>query len=719
VLLPHLFAGLIVGIVTFTYGLSCAALIFSGPLTPYLPVGVGMAMISATLTAIVVALCSSIPFAIAGVDANAAVILAVIAGAIATQLEQTPAAILPTVWLAIVLSTLLTGLFLFLMGQLRLGRWVRFIPYPVIGGFLAGTGWLTTRGAFTVMAGVPLSLPNLPTLLQPELLLQWLPGGVFALALLGATHRFKHFLVLPTMLLGAIALYHLFWQIVIWSTPVATLPDVFLSPPPPGSGFGIAIADLALVNGSILVGQTLNLAVLMVVVAIAILLNATGIEILTQQEGSLDRELSANGLANLVNGLCGGMAAYLSLNRSVLNYRAQATTPLAGILAGLFCGALWKLGGSLMAYVPKPLLGGLLLYIGINMLLEWVYRSRFKLPRLDYILVIAILIIIAVWGLLQGVALGIVIACFLFAVNYSRSNIVKHQLSGKTHKSKVERPISQRQLLKANGDQIAIFVLQNYLFFGTANTLLEAVRQRLASTELDSLAFLILDFRLVHGLDSSAVFSFIKIKQLTHDHQVKLVLSDLHPAMHRQLQRGGFERGETCEIMPDLDRGMEWCENQIIESRLWRRSRFMPLSLQLGNLFSDRAHITPFMSYLELVEIEAEEMLFHKGEPANALFFLESGQLTVLSEIEGDRTRRIKSLRPGALVGEMGFYGNTPRIASVMANQASRLYRLTDTAFERMAAEHPNIAVTFQNLVIRLLIDRLGSVEQEVTHLLR
>jgi MFS superfamily sulfate permease-like transporter len=84
--------------------------------------------------------------------------------------------------LTIVLSTFLTGAFLYLVGRFRMGRWIRFIPYPVIGGFLAGTGWLLARGSFKVMCGIPLSLDSMGTLLEKGAILHWLPGGFFALA---------------------------------------------------------------------------------------------------------------------------------------------------------------------------------------------------------------------------------------------------------------------------------------------------------------------------------------------------------------------------------------------------------------------------------------------------------------------------------------------------------------------------------------------------------
>ena len=89
-----------------------------------------------------------------------------------------------TVVAAITLTSLLAGVFFWVLGWLRQGSLVRYIPYPVIGGFLAGTGWLLFQGGLGVMSDASLTLAHLPTLFQADLLLRWLPGVVLAVGLL-------------------------------------------------------------------------------------------------------------------------------------------------------------------------------------------------------------------------------------------------------------------------------------------------------------------------------------------------------------------------------------------------------------------------------------------------------------------------------------------------------------------------------------------------------
>jgi len=153
-MMPEITGGVLSGLMVVVSSVSCAVLVFSGTLEPSLPLGFTTALTGALVQAAVVALRSSFRFAIACPDPATAVILAIVTANIAKQLEPLGApATIATVWAAIVLSTLAVGLSLLALGHFHLGRLIRFLPYPVIGGFMAGTGWLLADGAIHVMAG--------------------------------------------------------------------------------------------------------------------------------------------------------------------------------------------------------------------------------------------------------------------------------------------------------------------------------------------------------------------------------------------------------------------------------------------------------------------------------------------------------------------------------------------------------------------------------------
>ena len=131
-----------------------------------------------------------------------------------------------------------------------------------------------------------------------------------------------------------------------------------------------------------------------------------------------------------------------------------------------------------MGFLPRPVLTGLLLYLGFGLLFDWVVVAYRKLPLFEYLLLLIILALIVVYGFITGVALGIVIAGMLFVFNYSRSSPIKHALAGATSNSNVHRSTTQVEYLRDRGDLSLGLILQGYLFFGTARQIVDHVRPK-------------------------------------------------------------------------------------------------------------------------------------------------------------------------------------------------------------------------------------------------
>jgi sulfate permease, SulP family len=722
-LLPNVLAGLTVGLVSLTYSVSFAALIFTGNLSPGFPQGVGSALITSAIVGAIVALRSSFPFAIAGPDSTATAAIALMTAAIAGEIQQSHGGadrLFPTVWMAIALSTCLTGVLLYAVGRMRLGRWARFIPYPVMGGFLAGTGLLITCSSFAVMAGVRLGWKELPQLCQAATMMHWLPGVLFAVVSIGVTKIYPQPLVLPAMLLGTIVGFNLLWQAVGIFVPL-NLHGWFLEAVASDKLWhSWTAASFTQIDWQVLLGQLGASIVLVVVVVITLLLNITGVELATQQDSTLDGELRVNGIANIVVCLCGGMVGHLSLNRTLLHRSAGADSRIAGLTAAAFSGAVLLFGSVLMAYIPLFVLGGLLLTIGVKLLHEWVIRAWFRFSHLDYALILLILTIIAIWGFISGIGIGIIVACALFVLSYSRHQAIRHTFSGATHPSNVCRSVAQQRLLRQHGDRLYVLILQGYLFFGTANTLLESVSGRFRDPTLPPIEFVILDFRLVSGLDASAVLSFIKMRQLAHKHEVRLVFTQLHPNILRKLQQGDCiqTQNDLIQVFDRLDGGIEWCEERMLETRSLRRPRTLPLALQLGDIFTDPNQVASFMSYLQKTQVKIDCPLFIQGESPETLYFIESGRVTESGRLQHGQARRWRTLGAGTIVGENSFYLGTPHQTAAIAELPTTLYCLSRSDLQTMRQAHPQVVTAFEDFIIRLLVERLMSAHTEIEELL-
>ncbi|MBD2460431.1 SLC26A/SulP transporter family protein [Oscillatoria sp. FACHB-1407] len=723
-LLPNMFAGAISGLVTLIYSISYAALVFSGDLAEYLPLGISCALISGTINAFWVALNSSLPFTIAGPDSNASAILSLMAAAIATSMissSNTTDLVFPTVWLAIALSTVITGLCLFTLGRLRLGSFIRFIPYPVIGGFLAGVGWLLTQGSFTVMTGKSLDMTHLPALFDSSLLLHWLPGVFLAFTLQVILRRYKNPVLLPGITLLAIAGFYLLLRVVGISTDQARSQGLLFEALSSGGLWHPSnVMALMQVNLSFIGDQLGSLMTLIAVVAITILLCASGIELATQTDVDLDKELRTAGVANIMTGLLGGMAGYLSISRSLLNYKAGATNRFAGVFAATLCATFLIFGVSFLAYLPKVIFGGLLLYVGLSLLIEWVYQSWFDLSRLDYILVIIILLIVANFGFLEGVGFGVIIACLLFVLNYSKLRVIKNALSGVSFHSNFERSFHQKRLLREKGEELYILRLQGYIFFGTANTLLEHVRSRINNATLPKISFLVIDFQLTGGLDSSSVISFIKMRRLAKQSGITLVLTDLSADIAGKLLQshvidavGDEEKPDAVtRTFPDLDHGVEWCENQILRRGTFRRKRFVPLAMQLEEVFPLPNKTTKFLNRLEKLKVQPGYCLYRQGDLSEAIYFVESGQISILQKLDNGEEVRVGTASEGTVIGEVGFYKGSVHPVSAIADESCSLYRLSREALTQLEQEEPQLASACHQFIAKLLAERVAQADE-------
>ncbi len=429
--------GLISPIVIITSTVGYAALIFSGPLAGALPVGIGYALIGAGVMAILYAASGAMPYAIAGPDSKLAAVLATLAAIIAADGQPDAQS---RVLVALLAGTFITGLALYLFGRLKTGRWIRFIPFPVVGGFMAASGWFLAAGAIRVLTGVPVTLARIPELAEGVHPLQLLIGALFCLVIHGF-RRAKTPLAFPALLIGGSALVHGALLMAGYSIAQARSAGWLLDA---GGGAQFPWTGLAGTLSNTDLGPMLRASgeyiALVAVTSITLLLSLMAVEVETRVDVDVDRELRVNGLANLAVGLCGGMAGTLSVSRTLFNYRAGARHRISGILAGIVCLLILAFGTKGLGYIPVPILGGMLLQLGLVMLDDWLIKGWRRMQPVDFFQVLAILLVIVRWDFIAGVVLGVMAACITFAVNTSRVRLVKLGLSRSNFGSRVDRP---------------------------------------------------------------------------------------------------------------------------------------------------------------------------------------------------------------------------------------------------------------------------------------
>jgi SulP family sulfate permease len=514
------------------------------------------------------------------------------------------------------------------------------------------------------------------------------------------------------MLFGAIGLFYS-WVALSGTSLVSARSYGWLPEIPSGRGLS-SFSPFFILNSApwhLLVQEWSILATILLTSVVSILLTASALELASEEEIDLNRELRAAGLATFAAGLGGGMIGFHSLSMSRLVLSMGARTRAVGVGSALLCGGALFFGPSVISYVPQYVCGGLLFYLGLTFLWEWVYEAWRNLTHLDYAVVILILAVVAAVGYPQGVGVGIVAAIVMFIHNYSRVEVVTHAFSGADLRSNVDRPIRDLRLLREQGTQIHILRLQGFIFFGTANHILHEVRARAEDKSLPPLQFIILDLQRVTGLDSSAIFSLTKVQLLARKLDFSLLITAVAPEIASQFERGGLtaQRDQRLQLLPDLDRALEWCEDRLLANQTLRDAAPGPLSEQLKDVWPAEVEPKRLLPYLERVEVPAATHLIRQSERSESLYFIESGRVTVRLEFGDGRTLRLRTMGAGTVVGEVGLFLGGSRTASVVTEKPCTVYRMTVDALELMNRQNPDLALAFHRYLICLLGERMTS----------
>ena len=707
-------------LLTITYALSYGALIFSGPVEGLRPYGFVLVLTATAILPLIVSQASSLPFTLAGTDANISAVLAVVVATIVVDLgaDAAPSVVLATVLTALSLSACLTGIFLVALGTARAGQAVRFIPYPVTAGFLGATGWFVATGGLGVGGGITLNFVSLATLGAFEPWPRLLASMAVTATLFIVMPRFKHFMTLPVLIVIGILTHHLaFW--------VLGLDPAHLH----GQGWLMSVPDslpltmpwtpnrLAEVDWMVLLDHWGDLVAIMLVTAVTILVNISGLEVAMARDADLDRDLRGHGLAALVTGLAGGMVGYTSVSRSLALIKAGAQTRFAGFAAGLMVIAVSLKGALIVEIVPTPMLGGLLLYLGLDMMRQWIVRSLRQLAIIDWLTVVGIVAIAVKFGFVTAVFAGLLAGCASFAASYSRIPVVRLRYNGEVAESNVERAETDRKLLHDNGWQLLTMHLQGYLFFGTANSLLRQIRLA-RDSQPQAFRYLVLDFRGVDDIDSSAAFSFERLRQLADRIGFTILFTSFSDRLARRIKGDGLfaasddDRARGIRLFDTLDHGLEWCEERILASLRPAQLTPEPLATLLGREFADAATARDFVGFLERREVAKGAPVLTQGEQSDDLYFLESGRVTVRVTFASGATMRVRTMGPGTMVGELGFYLGLARSATVVADEDAVVYRLTRDILDRIGQLAPNVGRDFHEFMARRLSARLADKDR-------
>ena len=682
---------------------SYSRLIFAGELDGYGPLGFVSAMVSAVIIGLFVSLRSSLAGVVAIPQDRIAPIYALIVAQIVSQMpEHQDPSVAAVLALGVIISTtLLTGLILLILGKLRLGNLLRFMPYPVVGGFLAASGYLLLRGGLKLLTGGKDGAPVWDWLREAPGLENWVPGVALALTATVFIRRLRHPLITPLALLLALAAFFVISHSLDISIDTlrgsGLLPEELLPP----WQVEIPLSTITHAPWHLVLQQGGLIATILVTTFVSIVLSSSAIELISNQEADLNHELRLTGTANLVTGCFGGMVGFHSLSLSRFSLDMGIPGRKVPILAALLCMIMIPAAPFVLPYVPNMIPGALLMVLGLLLLLEWVVDGYRKLTSMDFSVVLLILFTVALVGYLEGVLVGTVAAVILFIIKYSQVSVITSIATGQQIRSNVERPTWTLNALDKNGDCIHVLRLRGFVFFGTATELLNVIRQRVEDNSRVPVRFMILDFQSVTGFDSSAAVTMTRVKGMALRQGFQLVLCGINERVMADLGAANIDAiDESVGSFPDLDHALEWAENHILHTMGSKGEAFNNhLNDQLMHSWSDKDAVARFIPYLNKFSFKENDVLVQQGDASDSMLFIESGHVTTHVEKENGERLRLRRQSSGTVVGEIGMYLGIPRTASVIAESKGTAYRLTKDTLLRITRDEPLLAAAFHEYV--------------------
>lgn len=691
--------------------LAMAAFLFVGSLSAGYELAGILFLLGSVIIRLAVGFFSRLPKAVGGPqEIGMAVIASILAGLPATMSSEASIATALAVCGA---TSVLTGIVFLLVGEFKLAHLARLLPYPVLAGFLAGSGWILFSGGFIMVLGPP------PELLggSVQQFLSWAPGWQEAaviipaliLALVVHVAVMKWTQATLVVMIVAVLLFYAGLSAFSVSTDMARewgwLPDLAATHLPADLGLNmLSTIDWSFVGAAFpLMFAAAGLS------TIGMLLTTSGLSLSSRTDVNVNQELRGQGIANVVIGLFGGLAGYVTVGNTVLAARFGVSRMAAAVpgAAVLLLGIVFA--GPIVTYLPNFLIVGIIIYAGFDLLLEWVYASRRRLPLVEWCVIILILLIVMFSGILNGILVGIALSVAMFVYNYAKLPVIRTNATVRDLRSNVERPAESNKLLDLHGQDAVLFVLQGYLFFATAKAILDQVRDQVEGKPDRRPRYVILDFANVSGCDTAAVTAFASILNLASSYGFVLLFSGLSRPVKLLFERSqSIFLGDDVREFPDLDHAIEYCEERLIAENGDQAGIAEQDAVSfLRSVIGDQLGLEAIAHRFEVENFKKGEHLIRRGEAADDIFVVLSGRVRVQIPLSDGRIMRLRTMTPGAVVGDIAFYTRQLRTADVILEEDSTLLRISADDLRKLEAENGAMAAQIHRIFAMNLAEKL------------
>ena len=712
VLMGDLAGGFTATLIAIPHAMGLGLLAFAALGPAWAPVGVVAGLLSVVVGSFVSGVIPSGTCMMMGVRTSVTMVFAGILAALAAHpLLQTPQGPdVPQVLTLAFIAVFLSGLLQMGFGALRLGRAIKFVPYPVIAGFMNGIAILMIASQIGPMLGVDASLPLRDLiahtgLIRPASLL--VTAVVIAVIFLAPRMTRK----VPVLLCGLLAGMLLHYLLAAMAPDavgalVGELPATSFAPRELVSMMHISVRDDFFDWLAFLLPSALLLAA---VAAMDGLLAAVVTDPVTRSRHDSDRLLKGQGAAAALAAAFGAVPPAASTHTRAAGYLSGGRTSRCSLFHALFMLLSLIALGPLIARIPVAALAGVIIYTALTLVDRWTRDLVRRLgtegiDRLEILLNLAVVLVVTLsmlaLNLMAAFTVGIAAAIFLLLVKLSGSP-VRRMLDGTVRASLKIRSGEDRAILRPLGRQIRIFELEGAIFFGTADRL-----QMDVENLPDEVRYVILDFRRVTEVDASGARALETICHTAAQRNMRVLLSHLQgDAGHgRYLRALGIAAVVAAE-----HRALEWTKDQLLgRDRFQDGSELAPRDMALFAGL-DAGEMAALAELLERHELVHGDVVFREGDAGDRVYLIARGSVSIKLQLTNEsRARRLATFEPGVFFGEMAMFEGERRSADAFAKgERVVLYTLSAERLAQVMHQHPQIGIKLYRNLSRELATRL------------
>ncbi len=462
----------------------------------------------------------------------------------------------------IIATFFLSGLLEMLLGVIRVGRYIKYIPYPVVSGFMSGIGVIIFIsqifpffGASSPAGGslgVVKNLGSIPSIIN------WYSVVVASLTII-IIYVFPRITKAVPSTLVALITVSLAAFFILSNGQVAVINDST-----PG-GVPTGLPELHLSFFSVFTNTNHLLLVFEFAITLALLgaidslLTSIVADNLTKTKHDSNQELIGQGIGNMGAALIGGLPGAGATMRTVINANSGGKTKISGVIAGLLLLAILLGLGTLVGNIPNAVLAGILITVGIGIIDYKGLGHVRSMPVADAVIMIVVLLLTVFVGLLEAVAIGMIMAAILFMKKIA--DVVDHRTNTAPLKEFArEVPwADEGDIIERVGDQVYIKHLIGPLFFGFASRFQDMIKA------LPNMEVVIIRMDRVPYIDQSGLYALEEAVYDLHDQDIIVVFTGLHGQPELMLNRFNLAPGLVNEeyMFETFEECIAWLKTHI------------------------------------------------------------------------------------------------------------------------------------------------------------